>query len=280
MSEFIKVPVASIITDTELDMLNTLRSAKEVRIALESGGFIAGGFARALLNKQSIRDYLAPNNYDLLPGDVDIFFKCKEDAERAAEFLGPDVYPSQGGFAKEGSSRLSLENYGLSHLTFKIQLVDASDLIFPTVEETLARFDFVNCQVALVGDDLIFPREWHDLEKKKLLKIANIEAPFMGNRVNKYIKQRGYKGLVPESQEIFGDWLIKAATSDFEGFEDKHKLGLEHAVKTLFSNGVVSKDSLVLFLGKWKEIRTTWKYSSRSTYEVDWAHQAIEQSCA
>ena len=276
MSEFIKVPVASIITDTELDMLNTLRSAKEVRIALESGGFIAGGFARALLNKQSIRDYLAPNNYDLLPGDVDIFFKCKEDAERAAEFLGPDVYPSQGGFAKEGTSGLS----GLSRLAFKIQLVDASDLIFPTVEETLARFDFVNCQVALVGDDLIFPREWHDLEKKKLLKIANIEAPFMGNRVNKYIKQRGYKGLVPESQEIFGDWLIKAATSDFDGFEAKHKLGLEHAVKTLFSNGVVSKDSLVLFLGKWKEIRTTWKYTSRSTYEVDWAHHAIEQSCA
>ena len=276
MSEFIKVPVASIITDTELDMLNTLRSTKEVRIALENGGFIAGGFARALLNKQSIRDYLAPNNYDLLPGDVDIFFKSKEEAERAAEFLGPDVYPSQGGFAKEGTAGLS----GLSRLAFKIQLVDASDLIFPTVKETLARFDFVNCQVALVGDDLIFPREWHDLEKKKLLKIANIEAPFMGNRVNKYIKQRGYKGLVPESQEIFGDWLIKAATSDFDGFEAKHKLGLEHAVKTLFSNGVVSKDSLVLFLGKWKEIRTTWKYSSRSTYEVDWAHHAIEQSCA
>ena len=276
MSEFIKVPVASIITDTELDMLNTLRSTKEVRIALESGGFIAGGFARALLNKQSISDYLTPSNYDLLPGDVDIFFKHKEDAERATALLGADIYPSQGGFAKEGSSRLS----GLHHLTFRVQLVDASDLIFPTVEETLARFDFVNCQVALVGDYLIFPQEWHDLEKKKLLKIANIEAPFMGNRVNKYIKQRGYKGLVPESQEIFGDWLIKAATSDFEGFETKHKLGLEHAVKTLFSNGVVSKDSLVLFLGKWKEIRTTWKYSSRSTYEVDWAHHAIEQSCA
>ena len=277
MSEFIKVPVASILSTTELDTLNSLRNTREVRLALQSGGFIAGGFARALLSKTPIRGYLNPG-YDSLPGDVDIFFKSSEDAEQAAALLGTDVYPSQGGFAKEGSSKLPLSDCGSSYLSFKIQLVDATDLIFPTVEETLNRFDFVNCQVALIGDDLIYPREWHDLEKQKRLKIANIKAPFMGNRVNKYIKQRGYKGLVPESQEIFGDWLIKAATSDFEGFKDKHKLGLEHAVKTLFSNGLVPKEDLVLFLGKWKEIRTTLVYSSRYTYEVDWAHSAIEQS--
>jgi len=279
MSEFIKVPVASVISDSVRSTLMGILSRKEIKIALDNGGFIAGGFARALLRNESITQYLTDFN-DRSPGDIDIFFKHKANADAAIAQLGHDLYPSQGGFAKEGTSRLLFDTDGYTNWTFKIQLVDSTDLIFPTVEETLARFDFVNCQVALDGTDLIYPREWHDLEKNMLLKIANINAPFMGSRVNKYLKQRGYKGLAPESQEVFQDWLIKAATSDFEGFDDKHKHGLEHAVKTLFSNGVVPKESLVLFLGKWKEIRTTWKYSSRSTYEVDWAHHAVVQSCA
>jgi hypothetical protein len=277
MSEFIKVPVASVISDSELNTLMGILGRKEIKIALDNGGFIAGGFARALLRNDSIKQYLT-DFQDRSPGDIDIFFRHKANADSAIAQLGHDFYPSQGGFAKEGTAKLLFDTEEYSSWSFKIQLVDSTDLIFPTVEETLARFDFVNCQVALVGTDLIYPREWHDLEKNMLLKIANINAPFMGSRVNKYLKQRGYKGLAPESQEIFQDWLIKAATSDFEGFDDKHKHGLEHAVKTLFSNGVVPKESLVLFLGKWKEIRTTWKYSSRSTYEVDWAHHAVVQA--
>jgi hypothetical protein len=278
MSEFIKVPVASVISDSELNTLMGILGRKEIKIALDNGGFIAGGFARALLRNDSIKQYLT-DFQDRSPGDIDIFFRHKANADSAIAQLGHDFYPSQGGFAKEGTAKLLFDTEEYSSWSFKIQLVDSTDLIFPTVEETLARFDFVNCQVALVGTDLIYPREWHDLEKNMLLKIANINAPFMGSRVNKYLKQRGYKGLAPESQEVFQDWLIKAATSDFEGFSDKHKLGIEHAVKTLFSNGVVPKESLVLFLGKWKEIQTTWKYSSRSTYEVDWAHHAVVQAC-
>ena len=280
MSEFIKVPVKSILSNDELSILTKILNIKPIKLALDNGGFIAGGFARALLRKDPIRKYLSSYK-ESNPGDIDIFFRHKDHAVATVAQLGKDFYSSQGGFAKEGPSGLvfdasDLRDGALQH--FMIQIVDSPDLILPTVEETLLQFDFVNCQVALVGTDLVYPREWHELEEKMLLKISNINAPFMGTRVNKYLRQRGYKGLVPESQEIFQDWLIKAATSDFEGFNDKHKAGLEYAVKSLFANGVVLKESLVLFLGKWKEARASGSYSTQVSYEIDWAQQAIQQS--
>ena len=278
MSKFIKVPVAHVLAGEELDMLTKILNLKEIKIALDNGGFIAGGFARALLRKDPIRHYLTDYK-DRCPGDIDIFFKSKADANAAIDNLGKDFYTSQGGFAKEAQSKLMFDLTGYSNWTFMIQIVDFESLIHPTVEETLSQFDFVNCQVALVGTDLVYPQEWHDLEKDMMLKIANNNAPFMGSRVNKYLNERGYAGLAPESQEIFQDWLIKAATSDFEGFSDDHKRGLEYAVKTLFANGVVPKESLILFLGKWKEVRFKGTYTTASAYEIDWAHSAIEQTC-
>lgn len=278
MSEFVKVPVASVLSPAELRVLNVTLDIPVIKQALAAGGFIAGGFALNLLRKGSIKRYLTDYQH-WEPGDIDIFFSHKSKADDALSQLGAAFSQSQGGFAKEGTAYLSDDSARTSSESFKIQLVDFPGMIFPSVEETLAQFDFVNCQVALVGTDLMYPREWHALEEKKVLKIANNKAPFMGSRVNKYLKQRGYDCLALESQEIFQDWLIKAATSEFEGFDGQHKAGIESAVKTLFANGLVPKASLVLFLGKWQEARISWRYSAGGTYKVDWARQAIEQAC-
>lgn len=278
MSEFVKVPVASVLSPAELRVLNATLDIPKIKQVLAAGGFIAGGFALNLLRKGSIKRYLTDYQH-CAPGDIDIFFSHKSRADDALSQLGAAFHLSPGGFAKEGTAYLSDDSPRGSSESFKIQLVDFPGMIFPSVEETLAQFDFVNCQVALVGTDLMYPREWHALEEKKVLKIANNKAPFMGSRVNKYLNHRGYNGLALESQEIFQDWLIKAATSEFEGFHGQHKAGIESAVKTLFANGLASKASLVLFLGKWQEARLSCHYSAGGTYKVDWARQAIEQAC-
>lgn len=276
MSEFAKIPVKNVLSPENYQFFKQVTSHPDIKRALLAGGFIAGGFARAALRNDSLKDYLSPqrafHREVKSPGDVDIFFTSADSADE----IDDRFYRSQGGFAKEGN--IHLERVGLTaFLNFKVQFVETPDLILPTVEECLGRFDFVNCQVAIVGDKIVFPKGWHELEDKHLIRIANINAPFMGSRVFKYLTYRGYEGLDEESQEHFGLWLIKAATGDFAGFETKHKQGVEAAVRKLFGRGVIRRDDLILFLGKWKQLLQEKVYGGYKNVEVDWALHAIEQ---
>lgn len=276
MSEFTKVKVKNVLSPENYQFFKQVTAHPDIAHALKCGGFIAGGFARAVLRNDPLKDYLSePRAFHKVtkqPGDIDIFFTTAASADS----VGDRFYRSPGGFAKEGN--IHLERVGnTAFINFKVQFVETPDLIFPTVQECLARFDFVNCQVAIVGDNVIFPTAWHALEDKRLLRIANANAPFMGSRVFKYLNHRGYEGLDEESQEHFAMWLVRAATGDFEGFETKHKAGVEHAIRNLFSKGLIKKDDLILFLGKWKHLLQEKVYGGYKNIEVDWALHAIEQ---
>lgn len=273
-TRFVEVNVKDHLSQENRDILTRLTRLPVISHALESGAFISGGFARQLLINGDIKRYL---NHPRRPGDIDFFFTSREVADNVVSF-DQSLHRSQGGFAQESHTRIN--SLGMN---VKLQFVTAADLIFDTPAACMSRFDIYNCQVALVGDKLVFPHDWFELEKQRLIRINNTSAPFMGTRLIKYLTDRGYVGIEAQSRDALTEWLTRAATNSFVGFKPDHMHGISQAVKDLQKRGHLMSEDLVLFMGKWKEMLAEQQYGAYGVYthvEVDWATHAIEQLSA
>lgn len=248
------------------EFLSLLDGVPGVARALDAGGWICGGFVRHLLLDMPLADYISVNP-DGRTGDIDIFFSNQDDANRAAGVAilqgnGCDnIQTSWGGFAKNMNARFNRRNV-------TIQFVNHPDLLKSTVEETLDGFDFLNCKVAITREGLVIAEGWRDVEDLRLLKICNTTSPFLGSRIMKYLTNKGLHGLTDDSQSLMTEWLLNASLKRFEGSEERHLSGLEHAVKTLHSAGHVKREDLLFFIGKFQE-SSFEKYGP--TVVADWA---------
>jgi len=273
-TRFIEVNVNDHINEENREILTKITRLPVVFEALTRGAFISGGFARQILLNGNLRNYL---QHPQRAGDIDFFFTSPEAAKAVIDF-DESLHKSQGGFAKE--THTMLNSLGLN---VKLQFVNSPDLIFDTPEACMSRFDIYNCQVALVGGKLMFPHDWFELEDRRLLRINNTSAPFMGTRLLKYLTSRGYVGIEDQSRDALTEWLTRAATSTFPGFKADHLHGINHAVKELQKRGHIMSEDLVLFMGKWKKLLVEKQYGAYGVYthaEVDWATHAIEQQRA
>jgi hypothetical protein len=234
---FLRKDVKEVLDEKNYLVFMSLIESQEIQACLKNGGFIAGGFARALLAKVDIHEYMRTPHTD-----VDIFFTSVEDAKKAIGSLGKSAQQSFGGFAKDC--------WTLGYL--KIQLVDNESLICSSIEQTLENFDIANCQVAIDGKSFIYPDTWFDLEKSKLLRINKPNTPFLGWRVLKYLESRGYKSIEKSSYPLLIDWLISAALDSFTGFKPKHYESMMKSVSGLLKKGEIEKEEILFFLNKWK----------------------------
>jgi len=273
-TRFIEVNVNDHINEENREILTKIARLPVVDAALTQGAFISGGFARQLLLNGNLRNYL---QHPTRAGDIDFFFTSPEASKTVIDF-DKSLHRSQGGFAQETYTMIN----GLG-LNVKLQFINTPDLIFDTPQECMSRFDIYNCQVALVGGKIMFPHDWFELEDRRLLRINNTSAPFMGTRLLKYLTSRGYVGIEDQSRDALSEWLTRAATSTFAGFNPEHMHGISHAVKELQTRGHIMSEDLILFMGKWKELLTEKQYGAYGVYtqvEVDWATHAIEQLSA
>jgi hypothetical protein len=235
--------------------------------ALDKGGWLCGGFARQLLLDQPMKEYFRPPDVvdQRPPGDVDIFFNSASDAAAVIDRKG--ARRSMAGFAKE------------LHDHVKIQLVDDPGLIKPTIEETLSSFDLVNCRVAINHRHVIVADDWREIEDKRLIRIGRNDTPFLGGRLMKYLKHRGLEGLTEDLYEAMTGWLAHAGNNFSEGgWTTQHLLGVRHSVKKLRERGLVRREDLIFFIGKWKEIVQERHYGSSQTYQIDWALNELEKN--
>ena len=247
------------------ELLDSLMKNQVIQNAQRLGGWFAGGFARQVLSGNSIKEYFAgvAGTYKR-PGDIDIFFPNVAAAAEMVADPGGHLRDSYGGFAKETRVIARVAD-------IQIQLVNAPDLCHP-LEESLERFDFKNCKVAIKGDEIIFPEGWHDLEKTQLLEVANNSSPFLGSRIVKYIEHRDMKGITPSSIPLLADWIYRAAASDFPGYEERHLQGFRAAIVNLNKDKLLDPTFLTLFLGKWTAFkRVPRNYGHYDTVQVDWA---------
>lgn len=288
MTQFVETPISDVVQGENAEVLDAiLQKSAVVKNALYKGGFLAGGFPRAILRGDSLCQYFSPSDHrngrNHSQGDIDVFFTSSEGA--VATVIPFKAYPSQGGFAHEKQDFVEIVD-GVEqrvNISFKVQLVDKPSLINRTPAECLSRFDMVNCQVALVGDVLIHPRDWHELDASRKIRINQVESPFLGSRILKYVKYRGYSGIEESSYPRLVEWLAKVASGGFPGFTTQHMVGTQFAVKTLRKGGHIEKSELLMFLGKWTELIGSRKDNyqmgkrplNQEQTQVDWALHEI-----
>jgi len=261
------IPLESALTaNSYANLRKTLEKVSVIDEALANRGWICGGFARHLMLNRPVEQYFRPvcQIDEYVPrGDIDVFFNSTEDA---AASIPKSARPSQAGFAKE------------LHDSVKVQFVDDPNLIRPTIEETLSSFDIVNCRVAINHQYVVIPQDWFEIESRRQLRIGHNDTPFLGSRILKYLKYRGLESLTDDSYEALTGWLAHAANNFGEGdWTTQHLLGVSHSVKKLRARGLVRKEDLIFFIGKWNDSLEERRYGGSFTYEVDWALNEIEK---
>lgn len=269
MSNLIRLRLEDALSPSMLNDLDLMRqSSPAIEATFRSGGWLCGGFARHLLIGGSTENYITGrrgSETQMRSGDVDLFFPDVATANRVISNECTDARPSQGGFAKEDSTR-----WRRNHV--KVQLVDHPDLVQPTIESTLAKFDLVNCQVGIDGEHIYFPEGWKEIERMRLIRIAHNNTPFLGSRILKYLEHRGLEGLTQDSYEKLHGWFAYAGNDFAEGSWDaRHIVGVRNHVKKLRQRGLVRREDLIFFLNKWKDVIREKHYGRSFSYEVDWA---------
>ena len=274
MSGFIRLRLEEALSPRAFSELNNLRRTTPViDSTLNYGGWICGGFARHLLLDGSTESYLSSmiNNQIVTAGDIDLFFPSVEVVKEVIKRHDALTSPSQGGFAREMRSSWQRQYV-------KIQFVDHPDLIQPTIEGTLSRFDLVNCHVGIDSEHIYFPEGWREIESQRLIRIAHGDAPFLGSRILKYLEHRGMEGLTDDSYEKLHGWFIHAGNDFTEGgWSERHIAGVQGHVKKLHKRGLVRREDLIFFLNKWKTLVRENRYGRTVVHEVDWA---LTEICA
>jgi len=169
-----------------------------------------------------------------------------------------------------------------------IQFIDFPDFCSPDPVEVLDRFDFTNVAIGLSlveGQPTItVHRRWRELETEMLLDVRNSRSPFLGHRINKYLKRRGYQGVTPKSSNHITDWLAKCVSDEKFYIDEEHALHpdvIKNGVMALFERGVAPKEDIIMFLGKWEVVvydRKEGDYSGFNSSEtVDWAFGHMEK---
>lgn len=270
MQKFITLPLSEALSPAALKVYREFLAAVPIaNQVFAAGGWIAGGFARhVLLDKAPIRSYFnETSNYRA--GDVDFFFPGVEAANKVISMNS--CYISHGGFAKETKCLTHLSN-----VTISIQFVDHETLVQPSLEKTLDRFDFVNCQVGLTEHEVTFPVGWYELEESNLLKIHHSESPFLGSRIIKYLMTRNLCGITADSYENLNIWFCRSACGHFPGvYTKQHLSSIESSVKNLCENSLMLSEDIVLFINKWSSILSSNDYGQTASVTVDWAHHEL-----
>ena len=233
----------------------------QVQCVFNHGGYIAGGFVRQLLLKQSIKEYLEDNGKQA--GDIDFWFpdensytNCHADLVSKKDAQTSKFEKSLLGFAINNVMRYTcfLEDGFTSKGYAKSQLISG---VFGAPEKIMNSFDFTNVRCALTKDAVIYDKNFFDVESKHELDIRCANSPLLGNRILKYLNDRGLHKISDASKQYVTEWCIRQTMP--EGFNNNPNPDLNKKVmisatqiKNLASRlDVISDEDLILLIGKY-----------------------------
>ena len=300
--EFVKEPVSNFIKPEEYNIFYHLITNRTIACGLESGGWIAGGFARTILAGESIVEYLYPkrpkySEFRQMSSDIDIFFPNQESASKAM----PTLESISRGKVELGMDRFAVDwhiqpsnklnelfekeipDYEKRFNSTRVQFVVKPPSGFkPTLLETINDFDLVNCMVGIDGQYIYYPVEWAELEETKTLKISKSNTPFLGRRLAKYINARGYENISESSRDLFVEWIARVHSDEFPSvFNSYHKRKemMMTALNNLISNKAMPLTDVVMFIDKWKVTRKeeSGEYGLNTYITVDWALETLNE---
>jgi hypothetical protein len=280
MSDYIQVPAQDFVPLNNLPALRAILHT--FKVPLKEGCTIAGGFIRILCRGDSIVDYLTKPALGDNHGDIDIFLPKPQVMKTITTKMAIPCQRSHAGFGWNVHRKSPLEAGPYIGASQNIQFIDYPDFCSPDPIEVVDRFDFTNVAIGLSLVDgqptITVHRRWRELETEMLLDVRNSRSPFLGHRINKYLKRRGYQGVTPESSHHITNWLVKCAAGEKFYIGEKQALHpevIKNGVISLFERGVAPKQDIIMFLGKWEVVvydRMKGDYSGFNSCEtVDWA---------
>lgn len=177
-----------------------------------TGGYVAGGFARAMVLKGSANAALidTQGGRNIIAGDVDFFYRTSELCHLAITKLNKLIYENANisrystqtsvtGFAQDLYDRRTQTKY---------QLIIKNT---GSPWEVLNRFDISNCKIATDGQKVWMVEDWESLEKNKHIRIDNYSGNYLLNRVKKYFfRNKEYTLWMDNKEELFLKLLEKA----------------------------------------------------------------------
>ena len=245
-----------------------------IQAALDEGGYIAGGAARALYLRKDMRDYLQVDGkyesgvsttvgnmsfsfpHRTRPaGDIDIFFPSSEKYSAAHERLSKML--REKGLATALSVTfhvlLAEDKHALSpahkytHNT-PIQLIKC---VHGKPEDMISSFDIVNCAVAITRDGFVVDDMVKRLEDRSALKIRRADSTQLFKRVMKYMMYRDIAHVDDTTRDMISEWLLCYVSGSFEGPSAQLSAKpSEKWLETALKMGVMDRDHLVYLVGR------------------------------
>lgn len=249
--------------------------------AFDAGGWVAGGFARQLthhylLKPKTDEDWQAyvSKRSGLRPGDIDVFLPKQVNHPHFETVLKslPDSY---AGFAKDLEFRRLIT----------VQFITDPKFRYDSLKDCFEGFDLRNSRYAITGNrhdgfTLHWDVEALESDRLKRVDIMTTISPFLGARVLKYIQRRGCtRGLMPASDALLVEWLIRAATGSWpDNFTTQHLNGIQGQVMKLRDAGYVETSELAFFINRWTTHSQSGSGYNTVYKEVDWAIDQIAQA--
>jgi hypothetical protein len=264
----------------DAEIIRKIINSQLIRFALDSGAWIAGGFARAVFLGKRMDQFFSRSGYNLA-GDIDLFFDNQEAVDNVIKFFMNSGYISKsyGGNAVETTCHLGQTGTIYSGFSsVSIQVVNNPSLILP-IREQLDRFDFTNVCCAFRGEEFLAPSNILELESNYLLDIKNSTSPFLAARVRKYMR-RGFVGVTDSSRQHITDWLIDAIADNFKGTAGlagtvKDSAWCKQQISELLhkSAHVLRNEDLIMMIGMFKRDVANGRYGD--TFVIDEALEAL-----
>ena len=155
------------------------------------GGYLAGGFMRAMILKGSA-EAASPSSQSNLAGDIDFFYFTPVFCHNAISEIAKVVYAKQkiGRFSSNPSVTGYAHDFYDRQTQVKYQLIIKNT---GSPYEVLNRFDISNCKIATDGKKVWMIEDWEQLENNKQIRIDNYAGDYIFKRVKKYLfRNKGY----------------------------------------------------------------------------------------
>jgi len=249
--------------------------------------WIAGGFPRILgkIDEQNLDPIKTIYNYFMsLDGDIDIFGKHINDINNLVKENSQKYdWNYRSPFAINCNSQTS------EIKSTNIQFV--TEFLYKSYDSCLDNFDFTNCKYVLFLENNEFyirkDKRAEAFNNKMMLNIDKCVSPLLGQRIVKYCKKHGFKGLsrTEETKNSFNNYLYKILTSDWDSIYNR--IGnieeiSDYYIKRLHQQTPLTSEELSLFVGKFNTILTEKIYHSYGFYikekgVTDWASNEIRK---
>jgi hypothetical protein len=244
-----KIPLKTMLKNNE--QLKLILRLPFIHEALESGGTIAGGFVRHLLNGGnlyhylSVPDYSKQTNIKTSSGDIDIFFENVHQIKQVINSKEQYSYIDDLDLTPSLTNICVNITYGTEsmlgnkmHGSLKVQLV--SDF-YGNAEEIMETFDFTNSRCAIDSQFIYYDERFFDLEKNNLLDVRSGNGPLTGYRILKYLNKRGLSTITNESRDAITEWSIRYGGK----FWDDHPMAKVKGISSSSTISALIKDNRV-----------------------------------